>query len=59
MVGSKSTQTRFVGMITSTVHPYACFLGEGNQAGMRQSKLIIPPPPMDNGSTNGSPSTYT
>ena len=26
MVGSKNTQTRFVGIITSTIHPYACFL---------------------------------
>ena len=25
MAGSKSTQTRFVGIITSTIHPYACF----------------------------------
>ena len=26
MAGSKSTQTRFVGTITSTIHPYTCFL---------------------------------
>ena len=26
MAGPKSTQTRFVGIITSTIHPYACFL---------------------------------
>ena len=26
MEGSKSTQTRSVGIITSTIHPYACFL---------------------------------
>ena len=26
MGGSKSTQTRFLGIITSTIHPYACFL---------------------------------
>ena len=25
MVGPKNTQTRFVGIITSTIHPYACF----------------------------------
>ena len=25
IAGSKSTRTRFVGIITSTVHPYACF----------------------------------
>ena len=25
MAGPKSTQTRFVGIITSTIHPYACF----------------------------------
>ena len=25
MAGSKSTQTRFVGIITSNIHPYACF----------------------------------
>ena len=25
MGGSKSTQTRFVGIIMSTIHPYACF----------------------------------
>ena len=25
MAGSKSTQTRFVVIITSTIHPYACF----------------------------------
>ena len=26
MAGPKSTQTRFVGIITSTIHPYACVL---------------------------------
>ena len=26
MAGSKSIQTRFVGINTSTIHPYACFL---------------------------------
>ena len=26
MAGSKSIQTRFVGIITSTMHPYVCFL---------------------------------
>ena len=26
MAGPKSTQTRFVGIIISTIHPYACFL---------------------------------
>ena len=25
MAGSKSTQTRFVGIITFIIHPYACF----------------------------------
>ena len=25
MAGSKITQTRFVGIITFTIHPYACF----------------------------------
>ena len=28
MVGSKSTQTRFVEIITSTTHPYTSFLNE-------------------------------
>ena len=30
MVGPKNTQTRFVGIITSTIHPYACFLSRFN-----------------------------
>ena len=34
MAGPKSTQTRFVGIIISTihVHPYACFLSSFNYA---------------------------
>ena len=26
MAGPKCTQTRFVGIITSTIHPYACLI---------------------------------
>jgi hypothetical protein len=26
MAGPKNTQTRFVGLIMSTIHPYVCFL---------------------------------
>ena len=42
MAGSKSTQIRFVGIITFTIHPYACFLSiymHGMQSNVTESEL--------------------
>ena len=41
MAGPKNTQTRFVGIITSTVHPYACFLSSFNCADKLTSNPAI------------------
>ena len=43
MAGSKSTQTRFVGIITSTIHPYACFLSSFNNNYYYADKLTSNP----------------
>ena len=41
IAGSKSTQTRFVRIIISIKHPYACFLSMGCKSNVTESKLTI------------------
>ena len=45
MGGPKSTQTRFVGIITSTIHPYACFLSRCRNKLTRQYAIVNSPTP--------------